>query len=201
MINWTEVLKVVLPTIAICISVISTIVAWKNTQKQIRVNRIEEIILVLQTLNGIYIQLFWLLNDLKKLNIENTYELSEWETRVEKLFGKLKENVSNDGFKRLRVLVNAYLPNKRGSSIKIKLLAISALYYDYFVAIENKDFTIITNKYSPEEIPKPKIMSKYLNALENDLIKEMKLGFEGLNFNLLKKYRSEKFLKDLEIHK
>ncbi|RBN50624.1 hypothetical protein [Flavobacterium psychrolimnae] len=200
MIDWTEVLKVVLPIIAICISVISTIVAWKNTQKQIRVNRIEEIILVLQTLNGIYINMFWLLNDLKKLNIENTYELSEWETRAEKLFAMLKENVSTDGFKRLRVLLNAYLPNKKGTPIKIKLLAISALYYDYFVAIENKNFTIITNKYDSEKIPKPNVMSNYLNALENDLIKEMKLGFEGLNFNLLKKYRSEKFLKDLGIH-
>ena len=53
--------------------------------------------------------MFWLLNDLKKLNIENTYELSEWETRAEKLFAMLKENVSTDGFKRLRVLLNAYL--------------------------------------------------------------------------------------------
>ncbi len=44
-IDWNEIIKYTLPIIAILISAISATITWRNTQKQIRVNKIEEIVL------------------------------------------------------------------------------------------------------------------------------------------------------------
>ena len=71
-IDWTEVLKFTLSIIAILISVISVTIALKNTQKQIRVNKLEEIVTILYNLHRMYKKMFWLLVDLQKeLNSEN----------------------------------------------------------------------------------------------------------------------------------
>jgi hypothetical protein len=186
---------------AIVISGISIFISWKNTQKQIRVNKIEEILYVLHLQSIVYYQIYQLINDLKKLNKDDVYELKDWNDRSSKLFLKIKnnENIAKDGLKKMKVLVNAYIPNKRRNCLKIKLLALAELFFTCFSVIENEDIRYLIKKYDTNELPKPEIVLKFINSLENKLIQEMNLGFKGVDFKLFNKYLNDKFFKELGI--
>ena len=93
-IDWTEVIKYTLSIIAILISVISATIAWKNTQKQIRVNKLEEIVSILYNFQRMYNRIFWLIVDLQKeLNPQNDNSLRyDWDEE-KKFFLKVQKNI------------------------------------------------------------------------------------------------------------
>ena len=106
-IDWTEVLKFTLSIVAILISVISVTIAWKNTQKQIRVNKLEEIVTILYNLHRMYNRMFWLLVDLQKeLNPENEENLGyDWNIESKVFLESVKDYFPKDSFNRLRILL------------------------------------------------------------------------------------------------
>lgn len=196
-IDWTEVIKYTLSIVAILISVISATIAWKNTQKQIRVNKLEEIVSILYNLHRMYNRMFWLLVDLQKeLDPKNQndpeYNLNE---EIKVFFENAKEYIPKDSFNRLRVLANAYLPN---NNLKFRLMAIGNLYSELFMALETKSDYKIVEKYQGK-IPKPGSISNFILLIEKDIIKEMNLGFDGMTFDLHNKYKENQFLVDIGI--
>lgn len=196
-IDWTEVIKYTLSIIAILISVISAIIAWRNTQKQIRVNKLEEIVSILYNFHRIYKRMFWLLVDLDKdldpKNLESlNYDLNE---EIKVFFESAKEYLQKDSFNRLRILANAYLPN---NNLKFRLMAVGGLYSDLFLALETRSNYNIIEKYEGK-IPKPGAVSNFILIIEKDLIKEMKLGFDGMTISSYKKYTEKQFLIDIGI--
>lgn len=196
-IDWTEVIKYLLSIVAILISVISATIAWKNTQKQIRVNKLEEIVSILYNLHRMYNRMFWLLTDLQKeLDPKNHSALGyDWDEEMKVFFESAKEYIHKDSFNRLRILANAYLPN---NNLKFRLMAIGGLYSELFLALETRSNFNIIEKYQCE-IPKPGAVSNFILILEKDLIKEMNLGFDGMTINLFKKYKEKQFLVDIGI--
>ena len=196
-IDWTEVIKYTLSIVAILISVISATIAWKNTQKQIRVNKLEEIVSILYNLHRMYNRMFWLLVDLQKeLDPKNQndpeYNLNE---EIKVFFENAKEYIPKDSFNRLRILANAYLPN---NNLKFRLMAIGNLYSELFMALETKSDYKIVEKYQGK-IPKPGAISNFILLIEKDIIKEMNLGFDGMTFDLHNKYKENQFLVDIGI--
>lgn len=196
-IDWTEVIKYTLSIIAILISVISATIAWKNTQKQIRVNKLEEIVSILYNFHRLYNRIFWLLVDLQKdLDPKNHNILGyDWDVEVKDFFESVKEYIPKDNFNRLRILANAYLPN---NNLKFRLMSIGGLYSDLFLALETKSDYVIMEKYQGK-IPKPEVVSNFILIIEKDLIKEMNLGFDGMTKSLYKKYNENQFLVDIGI--
>jgi hypothetical protein len=196
-IDWTEVIKYTLPIMAILISVISAAIAWKNTQKQIRVNKLEEIVYILSNFNRMYNRMFWLLVDLQKdLDPKNHNSLEyDWNVEMKTFFESAKEYIPKDNFSRLRILANAYLPN---NNLKFRLMAIGGLYSDLFMALETRSDYNILEKYEGK-IPKPAAVSNFILLIEKDLIKEMNLGFDGMTISLYKKYKEKYFLVDIGI--
>lgn len=195
-IDWTEVLKFTLSIVAILISVISVTIAWKNTQKQIRVNKLEEIVTILYNLHRMYNRMFWLLVDLQKeLNPENEESLRyDWNIESKVFLESAKEYLPKDSFNRLRILSNAYLPN---DNLKFRLTAIGSLYSELFMALETRSDHVL-EKYKGK-IPKPSSVSNFISLIEKDLIKEMNLGFDGMTIKLYKSYKEGQFLRDLKI--
>jgi hypothetical protein len=196
-IDWTEVIKYTLSIVAILISVISATIAWKNTQKQIRVNKLEEIVTILYNLHRMYNRMFWLLVDLQKdLDPQNQKDLEyDWNIEVKVFFESAREYIPKDSFNRLRILANAYLPN---NNLKFRLMAIAGLYSQLFMALETKSDYIIIEKYQGK-IPKPKAISEFILLIEKDIIKEMNLGFDGMTMGLHNKYKENQFLVDIGI--
>jgi hypothetical protein len=196
-IDWTEVIKYTLPIVAILISVISATIAWKNTQKQIRVNKLEEIVTILYNLHRMYNRMFLLLIDLQKdLDPQNQKDLEyDWNMEVKVFFESAREYIPKDSFNRLRILANAYLPN---NNLKFRLMAIAGLYSQLFMALETKSDYIIIEKYQ-SKIPKPKAISEFILLIEKDIIKDMNLGFDGMTMGLHDKYKKNQFLVDIGI--
>jgi hypothetical protein len=196
-IDWTEVIKYTLSIIAILISVISATIAWKNTQKQIRVNKLEEIVSILYNFNRMYNRMFWLLVDLqKKLDPKNHNSLEyDLDKEIKVFFESAKEYIPKDNFNRLRILANAYLPN---NNLKFRLMAIVGFYSELFMALETRSDYNIIEKYQGE-IPKPGAVNNFILLLEKDLIKEMNLGFDGMTISLYKKYKEKQFLVDIGV--
>ncbi|KIA82422.1 hypothetical protein [Flavobacterium sp. AED] len=196
-IDWTEIIKYTLSIIAILISVISATIAWKNTQKQIRENKLEEIVSILYNFHRMYNRMFWLLIDLQKeLDPKNHDSLGyDWDEEKKVFFESTKEYIPKDNFNRLRILANAYLPN---NNVKFRLMAIGGLYSELFMALETRSDYNIIEKYEGK-IPKPGAVSNFILLIEKDLIKEMNLGFDGMTISLYKKYKEKHFLVDIGV--
>lgn len=193
-IDFTEIIKYTLPIIAILISAVSATIAWKNTQKQIRVNKLEEIVSILYNFHRIYKRMFWLLVDLEKeLDPQNNNEYN-WDEEVNVFFKSATEYIPKDNFNRLRILANAYLPN---NNLKFRLMAVGGLYFELLMALETKSDYTVKEKYG--KIPKPGDLSKFILLIEKDLIKEMNLGFDGMTVSLYDKYKKKQFLVDIGI--
>lgn len=196
-IDWTEVFKFTLSIVAILISVISATIAWKNTQKQIRVHKLEEIMSILYNFHRMYNRMFWLLVDLQK-ELDPKYQNSlgyDLDVEIKVFFESAKQHIPKDSFNRLRILANAYLPN---NNLKYRLTAIAGLYSELLMALETKSDYQITEKYCGK-IPKPGTISNFILLIEKDLIKEMNLGFDGMTADLYNKYKENQFLVDIKI--
>lgn len=196
-IDWNEVVKYTLSIIAILISVISATIAWKNTQKQIRVNKIEEMVSILYNFHRMYNRIFWLLVDLQKeLDPKNHDSLGyDWDEEKNVFFESAKEYIPKDNFNRLRILANAYLPN---NNLKFRLMAFEGLYSELVMALETRSDYNIIEKYEGK-IPKPGAVSNFILLIEKDLIKEMNLGFDGMTISQYKKYKDQHFLVDIGV--
>jgi len=125
-----ELAQVVIPTIAIIISVIALMNSHKDVQKQIRVNKLEEILEIISVLESYYSSLYRLANDYAKVNsieipTQKLIEYNQLIKRIESFISSIDKDKLQIQFARLSVLSNAYLPNNK---IRLKIMALSHLY-------------------------------------------------------------------------
>ncbi|MGX7667971.1 hypothetical protein [Flavobacterium pedocola] len=199
-----ETLKITLPIIAILISIFSIYMGTKNNRRQIRIGKLEEISEGLLYISQHYMRLWMLLNDLKDINNKrkNNEETEDLEKRFEEDLEHLKKLINKDKIQqvgtRIEVLTNAYLPN---GVLKNKILTFNHLMNILFSSVLSENYIYVVERDYPKGIPHPKKMVEFLMSVENEIIKEMNLGYSSLKYEDLKKYRLGDFIKDSGIEK
>lgn len=196
-----ELAKILLPVVAIIISIISLTKSNQNTKRQIRIGRIEEIIECLRMYIPDYHVLYIAYqhqhiykNAPKNLEVNQIDILKNNYLDAIKIF---KENnnieVLREKTSRLIMLADSYLPNKE---LKKRVISITGLMSTLLQC------TIYDNYEQTKKMfikyPTPMDFFEYAVDLQNQLIKEMKLGHNSLEFKDLMAYEN-KFLKDLKI--
>lgn len=198
--NELELAKIILPTVAIVISVISLIKSNRNTKRQIRVSKIEEIIECIRMFMSDYYLLYTIYQ--RQSLYKNSVYLDN--SKVEQLRQSYLEAVEvfnkNTNMEMLRekpprlvMLANSYLPDRE---LKKKVLSIAGMLTSLIQCTIYGDYED-TSKIFPK-YPLPLVFLKYIEDLEISLVKEMSLGYKGVKFEDLMLYQN-KFLKDLKI--
>ncbi len=204
--DYLEVAKILLPITALVISILTIYFTRKNIKKQIKVNKIEEILEILNSLSKYYMPMFWLVNDAieirEKLNKGEKLVGSELDhsNKSKEFIDSIDKEVLERRISRLYILVNAYVSNKANSNLKLRILALSNLYGVMFQSISNNEFFFIDTNFK-EGIPKRGKLSNFIIEIENDLIKEMDLGHRGISHKEFIKYRDNQFKIDTGIRK
>lgn len=205
-IEWNTTLTYLFSIIAIIISITATIMTKRNLKKQLRLGKLEEMLEILHFFNGYYNSMLRVFIGVEKSieSLENSDEITN-EIKETLKYRKLlvqtlnKETVTHK-ISRLRVLSNAYLNNsKKVSGLKVRIHAISNIYYHMYMFIFMEGDSNIIKKNKDTIIPHPHNMQKFINKIENDLIIEMNLGYKSISNGAEDVYFQTQFKKDLEI--
>jgi hypothetical protein len=193
--------KIILPAFAILISVISLVISNRNTRRQVRIGKLEEIIECLQVFLINYKYLYDLhRNQLSFKNVSDNISKDEDLKLIEnyrEYVEAFKTEVEMDKFQdktiRLRVLANSYLPDKK---LKLKILSLVTLVANLVNCTIFEDFERAKTIF--QKYPNPLIFLKYIDKIEQEIILEMKLGYKGSKISKLEAYKTE-FIRDLKI--
>lgn len=186
-------LKFILPFIAITVSIISLYISSRNTRRNIRVAKVEEMLEISFLIQVVYRPTFILVQDIvhfrdeiangkvythlmDQIKINTQTHKDSYETR--KVFEKLT---------RLKVISNAYLSNTGNDNLKMKIHLLIDLIFDMNQVIENQGDYI--HDYIRKGLPKSKKASKLFESIDTALIKEMGLGYNNMNWNKYSEYR------------
>jgi hypothetical protein len=196
-----EFAKILLPAAAIIISVISLVKSNRNTRRQIRIGKIEEMIECLRMFIGNYYLLHliyqrqYLYKNAPRNADKNQIEHLKYDyLQAVEIFNK---NVNIEAFReknpRLVMLANSYLQN---TELKKRIISVGGLVTSLI------ECTIFDNYEGTKQIfpkyPAPLDFLKYIEDLETLLVKEMKLGYKALIHVDLMTYQT-KFRQDLNI--
>ncbi len=199
-----ETLKIVLPIVAIVISLATIFINKKNIKKQIRVSKIEEILEIINSLSQYYVPLLIFVNDKKSIEEKNNkkeklvgYQL-EHDEKVKRFLKTIDKEALQKRMNRLYVLANAYLSSTSNNNLKARILTLSQLYGLLFQTIVNNDLFFIDQHYK-SGLPRRAKFGKFIMQIENDLIREMKLGHTSLSNEDFNSYRNKNFKKELGI--
>lgn len=196
-----EFAKILLPAAAIIISVISLVKSNRNTKRQIRIGKIEEMIECLRMFIGdyyllhlIYQRQYLYKNTPKNANENQIKHLKDDYLKAVEVFNKNANiEVFREKTPRLVMLANSYLPN---AELKKRVISIGGLITSLI------ECTIFDNYEDTKQIfpkyPAPLDFLKYIEDLETLLVKEMKLGHNALSHDDLMTYQT-KFRQDLNI--
>jgi hypothetical protein len=198
-----EELKIILPVFAILLSVISLYINKRYNRRQLRIGKLEEILESVIYLSNFYDHLRLLALDLKEINerklhnedVENSEK--QFREKIERFKNIIDKNKIQQVASRISVLTNAYLPN---GSLKNRILTFNHLLSTMFASVMSEAYHILQINYR-EGIPKSKLLGEFVIKIENDLIKEMKLGFSSLKNEAFIKYRESSFKKEMELNK
>lgn len=193
-------INIVFSSLALVISSLTIVMTRRDLKKQLRLGKLEEILEILQFLNGYYNGLVSLFIDTKERNkiLVNGNVLPEYLQELPKYRQGFIENVDKETIinkiSRLKILSNAYLPNT--NNIKNKIDTISDIYYAMYMFVH-------TNGERPREekdaiIPKRGEMERFLESLQRDIIREMKLGYKKIDHSKKNEYFKNQFKIDLE---
>lgn len=203
-IDWNKVFTFSFSISAIVISIITIIMTRKNTKKQIRVGKLEEILEIISFLSSCYQILFILINDMEIIVEKNEKgeklegDYLNHKNRVEDFFNIIgKDNLSHK-ISRLGVLANSYLPNKSSKNVKLKILVLNNLYNIIFMIIAQNDLHMKNVNYK-DGIPRPKRMRLFIKDIEKEIIKEMHLGYDSISDESFMDYRNNQFKIDTGI--
>lgn len=197
-----ELLKIILPAGAIIISIISLTISNRNTRRQIRIGRIEEIIEYLR----MYIPNYHILyiayqHQVRYKNVLENSESGQIEHHKNNYLEAVRVFKENNNVEALRekssrliMIANSYLPDKE---IKKRVISIAGLINTLLQSTLYDHYDYTKKVYA--EYPEPLVFFNYMIDLQNELIKEMKLGYKGLKFEDTLAY-DKKFLKDLKIN-
>ena len=199
--NIIEVIKLILPIIAILISIAAVFVSHKNVKKQIRVSKIEEIIENLNMLRGYYKTAYLYSNDLKNYEkyLDGKLTTRDWlivNRHIDEFLSNVKEETIQAKTARLYVLANSYLPK---NNLKLKVISVNQLYSDLFYTLFYKKLSLLKEKYNGD-FPEPDKILDILNQLEKEIVKEMNLGFDTITFKEYEAYFQSTFKKNLRVN-
>jgi hypothetical protein len=193
--------KILVTATAIIISVISLVKSNRNTKRQIRIGKLEEIIECLQffifhykSLNWIYEnQVFYKRAPLETGKLQLEHLETDYRTSVE----SFKKRVDMDKFQeitaRLRVISNSYLPD---NELKMKILSLVALITNLVNCTIFENFDMSRKNF--KKYPDPLDFMNFISDIEMDILKEMNLGYKGMPLQKIQDYKS-KFMEDLKI--
>jgi len=192
----TEIIKSILPIVAILISVAAVLVSHKNVKKQIRVSKLEEMLEILNLLRNYYKPAYLYSNDLKTYEkyLNGKLTSSDWiilNNNLDDFLLNVKEETIQIKTARLYVLANSYLPK---NELKFKVISVNQLYSDLFHTLFYKSLSQVKIKYDGD-FPKPDKVLDILSEIEKQLIKEMKLGFHTITFEEYEVYFKNTFKK------
>lgn len=196
-----EVIKLILPIIAILISIAAVFVSHKNVKKQIRVNKLEEMLEILNMLRGYYKTAYLYSNDLKNNEeyLDGKLTGRDWliiNQNIDDFLSNVKEETIQIKTARLYVLANSYLPKK---DLKLKVISVNQLYSDLFYTLFYKKLSRLKEKYDGD-FPKPNKVLDILNEVEKEIVKEMNLGFDTITFKEYEVYFQSTFKKNLRVN-
>lgn len=196
-----EIIKVILPVIAILISIAAVFVSHKNVKKQIRVSKLEEMLEILNMLRGYYKTAYLYSNDLKNNEgyLDGKLTSRDWlliNHHIDEFLSNVKEETIQTKTARLYVLANSYLPK---NELKLKVISVNQLYSDLFYTLFYKKLSRLKEKYDGD-FPKPGKVLHILNEVEKEIVKEMKLGFDTITFEEYEVYFKSTFKKNLKVN-
>ena len=161
--------------IAIVISIIAYIQNRKNSKRQLRIGRIEEILEITHILSMNFHYFYdtfslkeFVLTDLKEEEDEKKYL-----KQTTALIKISKEIELQNKLSRLYVLHNSYLPKKE---LKDKIGVFIAVYTSIAASTITQPIRKADLPFS--KFPKPWEFLEFTQEIQNDLIKEMKLGYK-----------------------
>ncbi len=185
---------------AIILSITTIFMTRKNLKKQLRLNKLEEILELVYFLNGYYHRLFMLFIDTEKLkNLTSKGEdipeyLKELPNYRQGFIETIDKETVINKISRLNILSNAYLPNSK--NLKNRIHSISNIYYNMYIYVFTSGET--PRKEVNAIIPKRGQAERFIKKIEEDLIKEMNLGYKSNDKKSQENYFNTQFLKDLE---
>lgn len=195
-----ELIKLALTLLAVIISIISLIKVNRNSKRHIRTSKIEEILDCIQNVRISYRDLFtiyanWYLIHMDKttndFDVENLkIQLGE---NINQYLSKHDQSKIQNNLSRLRTLSYAYISNKK---LKLKLISLVGL-----IAEMNSLNPKIQNDLQEKKLPKyptPDKLFSYLEIIDGEILKEMKLSVYEAKMNDVLKYQSI-FKNDLKI--
>lgn len=195
-----NVLQIILPITALLISVFSLIISSKNNKRQIRVNKLEELLeinLFLLYHYEVLLEIYKIQCEIRKPNNKNGIEIMNLQKIEDELIHGFFEIVGRNTFTnkliRLEVLSRSYLPS---TDAKLKILYLADLYLNLSSTTLFKDYEKTKVKY--ESYPDLDKIFEYVEDVENEIILQMKLGYKILSKKEFENYKN-RFKKDLNI--
>lgn len=190
-----EYITVVISIVAIIISIIVFIDNSKKDKRHIRIGRLEEIIEIIHILYLHYHEFenaYFLKLDLFKDGIYDLKKIDKKDVRFYKSFLKSVSKTYNEidvkkRLSRLYVLSNSYLPNKE---LKDKIKIFGEIYGSLVIYVIEYPFN--NAEYTFTEFRTKDDLQDYYLEIQNELVKEMGLGFKK-SVSFENKYKS-KFL-------
>ena len=196
-----EGLTITISLIAIIISIFSYYDAAKRDRRQLRVNKIEEMIEIVLVIMGNYAtfdDLFCLqqriraISNIDELEIEKN-ALIEKEKKYINALKTISDDINlREKVIRLNVLASSYLPN---NDLKYRVKCLVGLISNIYEATVNLNYAITTKNF--KTYPRAWTLMDFIEKLILDLSKEMNLGYHSNFFG--KNPYNEKFIKELGI--
>ncbi len=191
-------LTLVIAGLAVVISLYTIYITNKNLKKEIRINKIEELLEILITLKLDYHSIFMvyqLMVTYRKSEGSMILKVSdEHKKKLEKLEEKLSYEQLTKAITRFQILSNSYLPN---GDLKNDIYCIYDLFWKIVEDAYNRNGVPTSTAY-PEGCPNPNVVNVICEDIERKLIEEMGLGYKGAKWDVLREHRNKKFKKVIQ---
>jgi len=163
--------------VAIVISIIAYLQNSRIEKRQLRIEKLEEMLEITHTLKGNY-EYFddtnFFKNELLSDNKKNDVEKDKYIKQIKELI-KISENIDlQNKLTRLFVLNNSYLPKKE---LKEKIAVFITIYTSIARNTISEPFQKIKLPFN--EFPKRWEFSDFTQEIQNELIEEMDLGYKN----------------------
>lgn len=198
----TTLLPIIVAVIALVVSVKTMINANKHNRQQILVGKIEEIYEIVTELHYYYSPLISVFNNLqeahnsKRSKEQRSASLDQYHELVEELKSRNDIELLYNKTSRLNVLASTYLKGE----IQLKCLAYNDLFEKLMAVVLQKQM-MLKQMFFSEGFPENMVLHKYLESIQDELVRLNQLGGNSVSKDVLSKYRNSNFKTDLKLKK
>ncbi|WP_330444182.1 hypothetical protein [Flavobacterium sp. C4GT6] len=188
-------LKIIIPSIAVSVSLVSLYISMKISKRNIRISKLEEILEIFFFLQVTYSSVYEMAsiilhfkNEVSKGNVY-TNLLDKFKTDKKEHLENYKDEYVAEKVARLYVLTNAYITDKKNNYLRMRI----RLFIDLIIAMneviedEGESIPLIIKNSLPDNTK----ISPLCDEIENDIIKEMGLGHKNLNRKNYETYKKK----------